>query len=581
MTCSSLWARRSGLFGLGLAAAIASVSAQELRVTSWSLLPNSVGTNAPAGTTNGIRMPAAATALRKLNPDIILLQQVTDWAMCQDLAEALKPEAYSVVTCSALRDARGVLRTQQAAILAKPTVKPYFSWSDAWRNRVAPTLPGGYAFAAFKAGPHRIGVFSLQAAAPTAAAAGKKKKTAPKQASAATTAERLTATMEHLVAQASFVSGWVTNRLEALLVGGTFGAVADEDRALHEEALQLLHEAGFADVFDSVPAAQRTTVRGRADGAVADYLLAQPGDCTQNPAIQRLQVSRRFPLTCDIRLDALDLALAPIQPPKRLAAANRNPAAKPPAAAPAAPSASNAPTTAAVMPTQPDTTSTTPTPGAPTKAPAGSQLLWITSAGLGLPVLAAAALILARRKRPTLPRSPALLSASADTLSGYTVVMGTRSAAESAAAPPGPVVAQPVIHIETTGDTQTQTEALRRRALVAEQQAERAHAIIRAGLIPDLRNWLKQKLARRLLTDRAQMIETQHAAAHQTAAVEQRLARIERQIHQQNQAYVNRIEELTHELLAAKEENRELIRARIEQVKAEMAAARERLLSQE
>ena len=166
-------------------------------------------------------------------------------------------------------------------------------------------------------------------------------------------------------------------------------------------------------------------------------------------------------------------------------------------------------------------------------------------------------------------------------LSSYTIVVGSRSATDAASAktttPPTP---QPIIHIGAPGTTQTQTEALRRRALAAEQQAERANAAIRNGLIPHLRQWLKQKLVRKLIVDRAQLLETQQAAAHKAMAVEERLARIEQQIQRQNAGYQARIEELTRELIVAREENRELIRARIAQVKAEMEAARARLMAQ-
>ena len=55
----------------------------------------------------------------------------------------------------------------------------------------------------------------------------------------------------------------------------------------------------------------------------------------------------------------------------------------------------------------------------------------------------------------------------------------------------------------------------------------------------------------------------------------------EAQIQQQNQAYERRIEELNRQLLVAKEENRELIRIRIAQIKMEMEQARVRLLAQE
>ena len=85
---------------------------------------------------------------------------------------------------------------------------------------------------------------------------------------------------------------------------------------------------------------------------------------------------------------------------------------------------------------------------------------------------------------------------------------------------------------------------------------------------------------RKLIVDRAQLLETQQAAAHKVMAVEERLSRIEQQIQRQNDTYQARIEALTRELLTAKEETRELIHARITQVKAEMEATRARLIAQ-
>jgi len=103
---------------------------------------------------------------------------------------------------------------------------------------------------------------------------------------------------------------------------------------------------------------------------------------------------------------------------------------------------------------------------------------------------------------------------------------------------------------------------------------------VRSSVAADLRLWLKQKLLRRLIADRAELLATQQVAATKAMTMEERLARVERQLEQQNDGYLRRIEELTRELLAAKEENRELIRAQIRQVKAEMEAARARLLAQ-
>jgi hypothetical protein len=209
------------------------------------------------------------------------------------------------------------------------------------------------------------------------------------------------------------------------------------------------------------------------------------------------------------------------------------------------------------------------------------QLLLLGVALGGIVALAVAVWIRAGRRQSLGPQKPALLTAGGDEPSSYTVIVGTRSATETALANAAPSrVPQPIIHVKAPGTTQTQAEALRQRALTAEQRAERANAMIRKGLIPHLSQWLKQKLVRKLIADRAQLLETQQAVAHKVMAVEERLSRIEQQIQRQNDTYQARIEALTRELLTAKEENCELIRARITQVQAEMGATRARLMAQ-
>ena len=103
---------------------------------------------------------------------------------------------------------------------------------------------------------------------------------------------------------------------------------------------------------------------------------------------------------------------------------------------------------------------------------------------------------------------------------------------------------------------------------------------VRQGVIRELSRWLKHKLVHKLVSDRAELMQAQQVATHLAHTLDDRLGRIEAQIQQQNQAYVRRIEELNQELAAAREENRELIRERIAQVKAEMEAARARALAE-
>jgi hypothetical protein len=562
--------------------------AETLRVTTWNLESASVAgrTNAAAGTnqtglpqaaaaikkqnpepatvagrTNAAgsaiqpRIRQAAAALKKLNPDVILLQAVRDWQMCDQLAEALKPAEYKVLICSSFQDPRtGKARRQQVAILAKR--KAYFSWSEAWRARGKAVLPGGLAFAALQIGKQRIGFFSVQAGTLPGKAAGPGQSAANLRAQAASVAQ--------VLEQVGAVTNWVANRAQVLVVGGTFDPGPQDELAAQDKPLRLLEEAGFGDAFLEVPAAERITRPGKGGqpDATVDYIFTQPAGCATNPRIPSTPAFAHRPATCDVELD-----------PKAIAAQAS-------AALPAREAPRSSPASEVKAEARPSEVAQTAPPrqlAQPAIAPPAAL------AGIG--TLAALAWALGRRGRALPPRTPALLADGGEdggfVPSSYTVVVGTQSATEPAPGGPRSTPApRPLIHIETAGATQTQAEVLRQRALAAEQRAERATAVIRGGLIPHLRHWLKQKLVRKLIADRAQLLGTQQAATLKALAVEERLARIEQQIQQQNSAYQERIEALTRELLTAREENRELIRARIAQVKAEMEAARVRLIAQ-
>jgi len=124
-----------------------------------------------------------------------------------------------------------------------------------------------------------------------------------------------------------------------------------------------------------------------------------------------------------------------------------------------------------------------------------------------------------------------------------------------------PQAGPPYVQVETEGSSQTQSQS-------------RMPAAVRASLMADLTRWLKQAIVRRLVSDRAQLLATQQAAALKVQAVDARLAKIEHQIHERNQDYERRIDELLKALITAEEENRELIRAQITLLKAEMENSR-------
>jgi hypothetical protein len=111
---------------------------------------------------------------------------------------------------------------------------------------------------------------------------------------------------------------------------------------------------------------------------------------------------------------------------------------------------------------------------------------------------------------------------------------------------------------------------------VAPLRLEKVGPPERTWLLLQMGRWLKERFVHKLLVDRKALLESQQAATLKVLEVDARLSRLESQMKEQHRAYQQRIEELNRQLLAAKDENRELIRAQIRKVKAEMEAAQDR-----
>ncbi len=262
------------------------------------------GTNATAGT-NPNRIRQAASALKKLDPDVILLQQVRDWQMCEQLAQALKPAEYKTLTCSSFIDPRtGTLRKQQVAILSK--AKAYLAWSEPWRKEGKTTSPGGLAFAALQIGKQRVGLFSVQAGNAPAKTAD------PEQSAARLKAQA--AAVNQLLDQVSLITNWATNQVQALVVGGTFYPGAQDGLAAQETSLRPLEDAGFSSAFPRTSAAEQND----RPGGVADYIFTRPAGCALNPRTLSPPGFPHHPMTCEVELDpgkAAKAQAARVEPP--------------------------------------------------------------------------------------------------------------------------------------------------------------------------------------------------------------------------------------------------------------------------
>jgi 7TM-HD extracellular len=112
------------------------------------------------------------------------------------------------------------------------------------------------------------------------------------------------------------------------------------------------------------------------------------------------------------------------------------------------------------------------------------------------------------------------------------------------------------------------------RALVAEQRTENLQNAARAGLLAHMSQWFSRMLTQRLISQRRMLLETHDNAATEMAALEARLQKVQAPLQVRLAAYEHRIAELEKELAVRGEENRELLKAKIETMRKQLEAER-------
>jgi endonuclease/exonuclease/phosphatase family metal-dependent hydrolase len=491
----------------------APIRAEPIRVTTWDLQPAAVASAfALSNELHQSRVREAADSLKKLSPDILILQHVADWETCHQLAQALQPETYQVAICSSFRDARAKPLRGQVAVLSKASA--CLAWSEPWQNSgPSPVAPGGFAFAAIRLGDKNVGVFSVQLGEAAASGADGSRRAASQLAREESARQ--------LVRQIASLQNWKTNRLQAFIVAGDFDARPDDLPLARQKTFSCLEQAGFENAFTGLPSEKLATPPAKAHrpAATLDFIFTRDAGLLAPLLVTQIAPWEHDAVTFETDLVAHKAAPAPA------VIANAT---------------------------------------APARYP--QTLFWIA----GFLACCLALFVFARKlaRRPELqPPTAALLELKAKTGPS----MAAPRADRIILAPPSNGL--PSVHIAAEGFTQTQSQNWRPCPDVA-PVAGRMPVAVRAGVIASLSRWLKQMLVRQLVSDRAQLLATQQAAALKVLAVDERLAKIERHIQQRNQEYEQRIDDLLKELVTAREENRALIRAKIALLKAEMEKAR-------
>jgi len=117
----------------------------------------------------------------------------------------------------------------------------------------------------------------------------------------------------------------------------------------------------------------------------------------------------------------------------------------------------------------------------------------------------------------------------------------------------------------------------RERALAAEARADKAAALLRARLLPHLARWMMRKMFQRVLWQRGALLSSQQRAEHDMANLAERLDSVHALLEERLNAYEQRITELEAELALKDQENRELIRAKLEWTRQKLTEERAQL----
>lgn len=290
--------RRLRTLCLTAAALVLSGSAAfaQLRITTWNLNWFPDGSQKGASPeVQAQRIQAAADTLRKIDADVLLLQEVRDYDVCARLAEAIKPNTYTVAVCSAFREpfvpGDGIGRQQCAILVKTPALA---AWTENWKasGRVDP--PRGFAFAWLRVKGRDYGVYCVHLKSnlvrgddPNAV----RKNIIKRELATSQLSAHLKDTLSKVIPS-----------IQTVVVGGDFNTNIDEPAFTEEKTLPNLTAVGFVNCWAAVPLAQRIThpKSGRYPGATFDYLFLRGGTLTGPAVIAPVRLSDHQPVTVEV-----------------------------------------------------------------------------------------------------------------------------------------------------------------------------------------------------------------------------------------------------------------------------------------
>jgi endonuclease/exonuclease/phosphatase family metal-dependent hydrolase len=241
-------------------------SRAKIRITTWNLewFPNGPAREATPEK-QAQRIQAAADVLKKLNPDILLLQEVRDYDACARLGDAILPGAYTVGICSAFKGGK-----QQEAIVAK--IPAQAAWSESWKSMEGIDPPRGFAFAWFKIGNADIGIYSLHLKSNLVTHGNAEIETAQN-------IRKREVSIQQLLAHIHDVIGTVIPSINGFDCCGDFNTNHDQAMFAAENTLETLTSAAYKSVFEGIPLTQRITHPAVTGSLTRRLTISSVGTC--------------------------------------------------------------------------------------------------------------------------------------------------------------------------------------------------------------------------------------------------------------------------------------------------------------
>jgi endonuclease/exonuclease/phosphatase family metal-dependent hydrolase len=217
-----------------------------LRVVSWNLQWFPGGHTGATKEEQEKHISAVREEIRKLRPDILLLQEVGSAAALEETLKPLGPE-WRVAIVSRFTQGN-FLSGQQLAIAAR--IPAESAWAEPWANSWAQP-PRGYAYASFLIGTKRLAIYCLHLKSNL----GNPSENTSKREDA----------MEQLVAHLQAPRRAVPTP-DAIIIGGDFNT-DDPDtpagQAAAERTFNMLRAQKFSWAFDGVRHENRITCPGK------------------------------------------------------------------------------------------------------------------------------------------------------------------------------------------------------------------------------------------------------------------------------------------------------------------------------